>query len=195
MDICVRNLSGNQVVEHYRKMLEAEISAIGSNEVCILNDDELKQIAELRVRKCVPENYVLENQSQIVVYTQSIEKILERHRTLETFWKKVQSEIISRLGCMAVLILHKDKKTAHIHLLLKTKEKMSRTDLACWFDEVFIHKNGSSDIFEYPFSYYYEPLLDVYEMFQKDINCDTEGVITLYTTSDFAEYYVKAKSL
>ena len=72
---------------------------------------------------------------------------------------------------------------------------MSRTDLACRFDEVFIHKNGSSDIFEYPFSYYYESLLDVYEMFQKDTTCDTEGVITLFTTSDFAEYYVKAKSL
>lgn len=196
--IPLEKLTGNEVVEHYLKSLSTDMATMEQNDICILSDEKMNEVTELRVRGFVPENDIVESVSQIVVYTQCIEHIIKCYQSLEGFWEYIQEKILGEFGSMAALIVHGDKNKPHIHLIVKMNVKAGKIKLARIFNEVRFGKDGSADYITYPFSYYYESLLGVYEFFEKDTQCHDEKnsvSFTLFITSNFAEYLIKAKSI
>lgn len=125
----------------------------------------------------------------IVVYTKDCECIKERYGSLECFWERVKVSIIPRFDCMVAMVLH-DDENPHIHLILKTEECIEKCRLAFGFNEVSFRDDYSCDIFEDAFTYYFQPLEEVYDTLIR-----TSNALALGMTPDFADYIIKAKSL
>lgn len=172
--------------EAYQKHLRKLVESVGRNESIILNDEQIKNVAELRVRGKYPADNIVENTSHIVVYSLPIQLILDDFKDLETFWNHVLSEFYTPLYYKIAMVIHFDVKCPHIHLIIKTDEYLDREQIAIRLSGLVICKDGRRTIYEDAVAYYFGSLEEVFDMFLEDfIECVH---VTVLMTPNFIEY-------
>lgn len=178
--------SNRKNTEAYYKYLKEIVESVGHNESIILNDEKIKEVAELRVRGKYPTNGIVENTSHIAVYSLPCQRIVDDFENLDTFWKHVISEFYISFNYMIAMVIHFDVKCPHIHLIIKTDEYLDREQIASRLKKQIFSKDGTCTIFEDAVAYFFGSLEEVFYMFLED---SFEGVdTTVVMTPNFIEH-------
>lgn len=184
-------------VKNYPRLIEEELHNIGNNVVSFCRSEKVWKHIEQKLKGGSVAEKIHSDvvpASSTVVYTQSLEKILNKYGSLDYFWEFVLRELKT---AQAILILHEDEDIPHIHLLLKFKKIVSLEDVAKSLDGLFMNKDGKTEIRTNTVDYLYGNLYDSY---CSVLHCDDEfgkgecGYI-LKITPDLAEYLIKYENI
>lgn len=131
--------------------------------------------------------------SSIVVYSKTVDFIIERYNSIDEFWNYVSNNIIKQFHLEAVMVLH-NANTPHIHLLLKYPNRVMLEDVAEAFGEYRYNKNAEKRPDTYSFDYLFESLYDSIESVRCEISqsgnsCHSyETSLILEVTPDLAKF-------
>lgn len=149
------------VVKHYPCLIDEELLRIGENKVLCCDKNKVWNHIEEKLRDGDGNNRYLTYMpvSNIVVYSKSLEKILDVYGNLDSFWEMVLSETRTTL---ALLVLHMYENIPHIHLLLKFENIVSLENVAYSLGEYYLNPDGEEEARTDTLDYVYQNLFDSY---------------------------------
>lgn len=186
-----------EAVNNFSRFIDEEVKRIGENAISFCSNGKIwnrieQKLKGVSVPECVGSDYI--PASSIVMYSKTLETILDTYGSLDCFWEHMRENVNTPLACM---VLHEGKTAPHVHIILKFDNVVSLEDVASSLDEIYIDKHGKAEVKTHAVDYLFSNLYDSY---CQAVNCERlhgeeATSLLLKITPALAEYLLKFESI